>query len=191
MLQCYGGRIGSVDADRPAWSSGAVSAINKCYLKPYPCCRFLHPAIDALLKLCEQQGIHREDILEVEVDTYAAAADLRAVGWDTLFTAQLSFPYTLAVAIERGEVGPAGYADAARRDANILRHVPKIVIREDARMTAAYPEQACARVVVRTRNGQRHREVVVNPLGSPENPLTAFPRATDPRSSRQPISNDL
>lgn len=169
LLQCFGG---SVDPGQGLVTAEDDFAINRCYLKPYPCCRHLHPTIDAVLSLRKRHSISPEEISAVEVETFAAAAELRSVEWGSLFSAQLSFPFTLAIAIEFGEVTSSSYADAARHDHRVLRHIPNISIREDTSMTAAYPGIAPARVEVRTRSGEVYQERVLHPLGSVENPLS-------------------
>src|ERR1700676_4254775 len=55
--------------------------ITDCYIKPYPCCRHIQPAVEALIGLNEDEKIATEDILRVDTAPYRIAAEHAETGW--------------------------------------------------------------------------------------------------------------
>src|SRR5229473_233152 len=97
------------DATRPEPGSSARAialppavtfGITDCYIKPYPCCRHIQPAVEALIGLLNDQGIAADDVQHIEVATYRIAAEHAETGWGDFASAQLSFPYLMGVALK-------------------------------------------------------------------------------------------
>src|SRR5271165_1988413 len=53
----------------------APFGITDCYIKPYPCCRHIQPAVEALIAILEAHAIAASEVQRVEVETYAIAAE--------------------------------------------------------------------------------------------------------------------
>jgi 2-methylcitrate dehydratase PrpD len=83
---------------------GGALAITRSYIKPYPCCRHIHPAIDALLEMKVSHRIDPDRVVRIDVGTYEAAMPHAALGWESFTVAQLSFPYVMGVALRSGRV---------------------------------------------------------------------------------------
>jgi len=84
------------DADAP-WELRQTS------IKPWPCCRHTHPAIDAALALHEE--LAGASIESVRVDTYQAALDVcNRPTPDSQYEAKFSLYHTVAAALEYGKV---------------------------------------------------------------------------------------
>src|SRR5712692_9329321 len=71
------------DATRPEPGSSARAialppavtfGITDCYIKPYPCCRHIQPAVEALIGLLEDENIATADVIRVDTETYRIAA---------------------------------------------------------------------------------------------------------------------
>lgn len=146
-------------------------AIADCYIKPHACCRHLHPGIDALLAITQREQVAPDDVTAIEVDTYRVAATHGEIGWSSMTSAQMSFPFALAAALEYGAVDLARYSEQGRRDSRLLGHCGKVAIRPDDALDAVYPERRPARVTLRTADGRRLEERVDEPLGSAGNPV--------------------
>jgi 2-methylcitrate dehydratase PrpD len=58
--------------------------ITDCYIKPYPCCRHIQPALEAFIEIIKGANIAAEEIEAVEVATYRIAAEHAHTGWDDL-----------------------------------------------------------------------------------------------------------
>ena len=141
-----------------------------CYIKPYPCCRHLQPAIDAVLALAGEHDLDAGEVEAIEVETYAIAAGHAGVGWDDFASSQLSFPFVLATALRYRAVELAHFNDAARRDPLTAALCARVRVRASDDMDRRYRTQRPARVTLRARG--RHFEYdAQEALGSPEIPL--------------------
>lgn len=168
VLQAFGGLT---NWPARAGQPGVPPIVASSYLKPYPCCRHIHPAIDALLELRARHALDPDVVERVEVGTYAVAMPHAALSWDDFVIAQLSFPYVMGVALRTGRVELSSFDEAARRDPAILADVAKVSVAVDAECDANYPVQGPARVTLLLRDGRRFSAYVPEPLGSPARPL--------------------
>jgi 2-methylcitrate dehydratase PrpD len=151
---------------------GGALAITRSYLKPYPCCRHIHPAIDALLELRRRHDIDPDRVERVDVGTYEAAMPHAALPFDSFTVAQLSFPYVMAAALRTGKVDLESFAGKARSDPRSGADAAKIRVSAEPECCASYPKQGPARVTVTMKDGAVHGLYVAQPLGAPENPLS-------------------
>jgi 2-methylcitrate dehydratase len=86
-------------------------------------------------------------------------------------TADHSIPYLVAVALADGEVTPSQFTEERIADAATQALLPKISVREDPSMTAAFPGALAAHISAMV--GERKYEAVVpNAKGHELNPLT-------------------
>src|SRR5262249_1401776 len=49
--------------------------ITDCYIKPYPCCRHIQPAVEALIGLLNDEAIASDEVQRIDVATYRIAAE--------------------------------------------------------------------------------------------------------------------
>lgn len=159
-------------AGAPGDPQRAPLAISQCYIKPHSCCRHFHAAIDALLDMRKAEHLAPDAVARVEVGTYAIAAEHAHTGWQDMASAQMSFPFTMAVALAHGQVDVPSYLPDARRDPTVLAHCGKVSIAVDEECERIYPGVRAARVAVTTTSGQRHERMVREPFGSPTHPLS-------------------
>ena len=54
--------------------------ITDCYIKPYPCCRHIQPAVEALIGLLRDKQIATDEVERIDVATYRIAAE-HAADW--------------------------------------------------------------------------------------------------------------
>lgn len=144
-------------------------------IKPYPCCRGNHGAIDATLSLVQTHGLRAEDI--EEVIAYLPQGPCNTVGKpfqlreSPQVDVQFSIYYTLATAIVRGDVGVGDFAEEKIRDpyihqvANKIRCLPHEGV-EDPR--ALLP----VTVEIKTKDGRKYTKRVDYAKGHPKNPMT-------------------
>ena len=147
-------------------------AIANCYMKPHACCRHIHSAIDAVLDIASAEHLRPEDIAAVRVGTYAIAASHAAIGWSEMTTAQMSFPFAVAVALVRGHVGLHDFDDAARADPAVNAMTQRIHVTVDAQCDTDYPRLRAAKVEVEATDGRRFDRYVAEPYGAASNPLS-------------------
>ena len=97
-----------------------------CVIKPYPCCRANHSAVDTALKIVAQPGYKVDDILEIELNTAPAVLDLFVgkpfiLGDTPQIDAAFSIRYTVADALLRKAVLPQHFTESAIRDPAIAK----------------------------------------------------------------------
>ena len=144
--------------------------IADCYFKPYPCCRHLQPAAEATFAVRAEAGVRADEIERIEVETYAIAADHAHTGWGDFASAQLSFPYIMALAARDGAITLRSFDEKTRGDAELTRLAGLVQVAVDPVLDAAYPARRPARVTIVTGRG-RFTSEAMEALGSDEVPL--------------------
>lgn len=156
------GRDGFFQAYSAAANAGRVSlppqsafAITDCYVKPYACCRHLQPAIEALIALTEEAKLGPDDVQSIQVETYRIAAEHAHTGWGDFASAQLSFPFTMAVALRYGWIELAHFEAGIRADPQMAALAARVQVSAPAEIDQLYPRLRPARVTVVTTDGRR------------------------------------
>jgi 2-methylcitrate dehydratase PrpD len=132
--------------------------ITDCYIKPYACCRHIQPAVEALVALMNEEKIKTDEVKAVEVETYRIAAEHADTGWDDFASAQLSFPYLIALALEHRAIRLEHFADARRRDPALAELARKLRVTAPPEIDRLYPQLRPARVTVKTTRGAFTRQ---------------------------------
>jgi 2-methylcitrate dehydratase PrpD len=109
----------------------------------------------------------------VRVETFPIAARHNGTDLDTVLQAQLSLPYTVAVALTRGAVTLGDFAADARSDATVRALMNRVTVTVDPDADAAYPRSGRpARTTVELAGGRTVSTWVQHPYGEPANPLS-------------------
>src|SRR5260370_542802 len=134
--------------------------ITDCYIKPYPCCRHIQPAVEALIGLLNDENLASEEVERIEVATYRIAAEHAQTGWDDFASAQLSFPYLIGLALKFRAIRLEHFADEVRRDPAFAAIGRKLTVTAPADVDRRYPQLRPARVTGRAARGSftRHAE---------------------------------
>ncbi len=154
-----------VTADRP----GRPWELVQTSIKPWPCCRHTHPAIDAALALHAELG--GAEVAKVEVATYRAALDVcdRPDPQDP-YSAKFSLQHCVGIALAEGEVGLSSFDAEARARAKAMR--AKVSVALDADIDAAYPKAWGTDIAVTTADGRRLAASRRAAKGDPDKPVT-------------------
>ena len=132
--------------------------ITDCYIKPYPCCRHIQPAVEALIGLLADENIASDEVERVEVATYRIAAEHAETGWDDFASAQLSFPYLIGLALKFRAIKLEHFADAVRREPGFATIARKLSVTAPPDVDRLYPQLRPARVTVTTARGSFTRQ---------------------------------
>ena len=146
--------------------------IMSIYNKPYASCRHTHPAIEASMRIREQDGFRIDELESILVRTYKLAVgghDHKQV--NGISSAKMSMPYSVAVALVTGNAGLNEFSDSNVADARILDIAQKVDVIADDEFTALCPQRRAAAVEVKTKSGLFSFRIDY-PKGEPENPLT-------------------
>ncbi|WP_137929649.1 MmgE/PrpD family protein [Mesorhizobium comanense] len=139
-------------------------------IKPWPCCRHTHPAIDGAIALHHE--IAGEPIARVLVGAYRAALDVcdRPSPEDP-YSAKFSLQHTVAIALADGRVDQASFDSDARQ--RMVGERQKVDVDLAPGIEAAYPESWGAEIQVETVSGRRLSASRHDAKGDPDNPVTA------------------
>ena len=146
--------------------------IEKIYQKVYAACRHCHPAIEAAIAIRNDINIEPEQVEKIEVHTYKLAVgghDHKVI--KGMSSAKLSTPFSVAMAIVKGNAGFVDYSEESLNDALVLSLTRKVDVLEDERLTSLSPAKRAARVTIYTENGVFEHQVDY-PKGQPENPIS-------------------
>jgi 2-methylcitrate dehydratase PrpD len=145
--------------------------VHNIEFKKYIGCGYLHPSVDALMMLVNEQNINYEDVerVEAEVVPFHALVCDRPVP-ETFAAARFSFQFLLAEVLLRGKVDYSTFQTEAKLFDPKFREAEskvKLIVRED--LPEGYKG---ARVTVIKKNGRKLVKDLKAFLGHPKNPLT-------------------
>ena len=143
----------------------------------YPCCRFLHTAIDAALRLRERAP----DLVNGHATIAAINIAVNEEAWRGLVEpvdvkrrprnsvdAQFSFPYTVATALIKGRVGIVDFSPAALVDEQVLALAQRVHVEHSAALDEDGGKGITPAIVTLRRNdGTVLVERNDTPTGSP------------------------
>lgn len=150
-------------------------------MKPYPCCRSAHCAIDGSLRLrkmiMEESEDPAEEVKKVEIGTYEVGYKQCAVSDGCLhpkntMDAKFSTPFCTASALIYGKVTGEEFKQSVVDDKRVKELIEKIHVTADERFTAEYPAHWGCSVKVILNNGHVLETEVKDPAGSADSPLT-------------------
>jgi 2-methylcitrate dehydratase PrpD len=143
--------------------------------KAYPSCGYTHGPIFSTLTLMKENGIKPDDVLEINISTGRNAADLfepseRKRRPPVVPDAQFSIPYTVGVAVIKGNVGIGDFTPEAIKDERVLAVAQKVnpIILPELTKREVDPSI----VEIKTKDGRRFSMRMDNRKGTPENPMS-------------------
>lgn len=125
---------------------GSNWLIMQQYFKPHPVCRWAQSPIEAVLDLRRTHGLASQDVTRIDIESFHEATRLATHTPTSTEQAQYSTSFPCAVALVRGDLGPADVSEAALNDPEILRLSCATQMREHAEANAAFPHRRLARV---------------------------------------------
>lgn len=147
--------------------------IEETYIKIHAGCRGNHAPIDVIQDLIKKHEIRPEEIKEikVKVDSVTMAGsipDPRDGG-----QAQLSIPFSVALAIVEGNASIYQYTDKKVSDPKICSMMAKIFIDVDKHLDEEYPDKRSAHGEIILIDGRKFSAFIGMARGEPEHPLSA------------------
>jgi 2-methylcitrate dehydratase PrpD len=155
---------GAVTRDPEApWQLHATS------IKPWPCCRHTHPAVDAALELHGRLGGAAPQA--IDVSTYAAALEVcDRPSPANEYAAKFSLQHCVALALAEGRIGFDSFDAAARQRLTPLYQ--RVSMRAAEPFVSAYPLNWGARIAVKLPDGRELSAKRDACKGDPGQPLT-------------------
>jgi 2-methylcitrate dehydratase len=155
LEQMFGGPI-QVD-----WDDPSLDFVKQTVLKKY--CSLIHgqPVIEATMDLRHRYNLIAADVEHVRCDTFQAGYDFAGGGnygskdhpWHKE-QGDYNLKYLISAALLDGQVGPAQLTDERVQAPDAQAMVARIECRPDAQLTARFPQELGARIIVRTKDGR-------------------------------------
>jgi 2-methylcitrate dehydratase PrpD len=147
-------------------------------VKPHGCCRYMHPPIDAILKIVKGNDLPPEKVEKVRVGILRAGAHLIAEPLEEKYSpqsivdAQFSMPFGAAIAVLYRKAGLEEFHFSKIRSEEVKRMMRRVECVTDPDLEKTFPKQWCATAEIFTKDGKRHFTKVEYCKGDPENPLS-------------------
>jgi len=168
------------------WEHADYEGVATATIKKFIAMIHTQSAIECILELLNKSPVKAADIISIEADVSKMTYDFSGGGLygnaaadvSTKEQADHSLPYLLAVAVLDGQVMQAQFTPQRINSADVQSLMKKVVTRLDADFTRRYPKEFCARIIIRTKDGQVLTHEVSNYPGMPSHPFT-WADATD------------
>lgn len=133
---------------------GTKYQIMDLYFKPYSCCRWAHPAIDACIDLMNQNNITYNDIDHVTIYTFKRATLLSKIVPGSSDEAQYNIAYPVAAAIVYGDFSLAQVREENLGDEKVIRMMSKLSFETDEELDRQFPARRICRAEIMTVDGR-------------------------------------
>lgn len=164
----------SVFDERPDATAdlGSAYKILDLYFKPHACCRWAHPAIEAVRRIRERHPLDLAAIKTVRVLTFDAATRLGPVLPATTEEAQYSLAWPIAASLVDGWVGPEQVSEARLADPRIRDFAERVQAAVSPELDRRFPAEALCELDIVLRDGTVYSSGVCGAKGDPADPLT-------------------
>jgi 2-methylcitrate dehydratase PrpD len=133
---------------------GDALRIQQNYFKRYACCRYNHPALDAVLALAAREGLHADQVERVVVTTIPFGPRMAEPAPGSMLAAKFSIPYAVAAALVLGRADVAAFAEPALADPRIRALAARVEVRVDPEMSPRRSDYPTAVVEIVLRGGR-------------------------------------
>lgn len=135
------------------------------YFKPYPCCRWGHPAIDACVDTMKKNGITHADVERVVIKTFKRATLLSKIEPKTADEAQYNIAYPVASSIVYGDFGIDRVLNENLSDPTVLEMMKRLSFEVDEELDSKFPAKRICRAEIYTRDGKVYTSPNCEPRG--------------------------
>ncbi|MBL4749955.1 MAG: MmgE/PrpD family protein [Amylibacter sp.] len=146
--------------------------VKHTHYKPYPCCRWAHPSLDAVQELMTKNSLTHARVKAVKIKTFHNAT--RLAGHEPQspdeFTYAIAFP--VAAMIVRGQVGIDELTSETLKDPDILRISRATELIDDPHLTKISDGKRWAQVTIIDVDGVEYIDAPRTPRGDTDMPLS-------------------
>ena len=146
--------------------------VEDTHYKPYPCCRWAHPSLDAAADLMKTHDLAAAQVAGVEIKTFHNATRLAGHTPATPDEFAYSIAFPVAAMIVRGQVGVPELSEATLQDPEILRISKATTLIDDPHLTEISEGKRWAQVTLVLKDGTRVEAAPRTPRGDTDLPLS-------------------
>ncbi|MBE6929246.1 MAG: MmgE/PrpD family protein [Ruminococcaceae bacterium] len=168
VLSGFEGNKNLLEADEYAHyldDLGQKWEVMNLYFKPYTCCRWAHPVIDACIGLMREHKLVPADVKHVSVKTFHRATLLSKIVPATVDEAQYNIAYPVAAALVYGDFGYAQVRQESLGDPVVVAMMDKLSFETDEALDRQFPARRICRVVLTTVDGRVFESPECEPRG--------------------------
>ena len=157
---------------------GESWAISSTSIKPYPCCKLIHPALQALLELRAGNGISPECVTKIRAGINREDYDMICEPLDikrrprTVVDAIYSLPYVLSVGLVRGRVCLSDFRPESLTDPDVVGVTERVEPVRDESLPRFTDSGFPSWVELSTQDGRTLRQYAESVPGSPGRPMS-------------------
>jgi len=161
--------------------------VEHTHYKPYPCCRWAHPSLDAVQELMAKNNLSHTQVKAVKIKTFHNATRLAGHEPQSLdeFTYAIAFP--VAAMIVRGKVGIDELTPETLQDPDILRISRATELIDDPHLTKISVDKRWAQVTIIDTDGVEYADAPRTPRGDVDIPLSETEISTKFHSFADPV----
>lgn len=147
-------------------------------IKPYACCRYMQPPIDAVIKVMKDHALKADEVARIDLGILRAGSSLIAEPMEdkcrpqSIVDAQFSMPFGAAVAVLYGKAGLKEFQLSKIRSDKVKAIMQKVTCSLDPALEKIFPRQWAGKAKIVTTDGKTYKTLVEYPKGDPENPLS-------------------
>ena len=135
------------------------------YFKPYPCCRWGHPAIDACTGLMRAYSITADKIESVTIHTFRRATLLSKIVPRTADEAQYNIAYPVAATLVYGDFGLEQVREENLGDPKVVSMMQRLSFVVDEALDKQFPVRRICRAEIITKDGHKFLSDECEPRG--------------------------
>ena len=162
------------DVEQVSNELGTVFEILRVDKKPYPCCRSIHPAIDAILSVRKEKCIASDQVKRIKIRSYEVGVKQCGVILYPTNVAEAGFSmrYGVAVAYIDGAAGKEQFSSDRINDPKVRELAERIDYVADEEFTARYPKSWGCSVEILFQDGASVSRDILDASGSFKSPMT-------------------
>ncbi len=175
FLHAYSSRA---DASKILEGIGSGFEILRTSVKPYACCRYMQPPIDALLKIVKENDLKPDQIEKVSLGLLSPGTSLIAEPAEikyrpqSIVDAQFSMPFGAAVSLLYRKAGLREFQISRIQSEEVKQMMKRVKCQVDPELDRTFPDQWCGTAEILTKDGIRFFTKIEYCKGDPENPLS-------------------
>ena len=144
---------------------GEKYEIMDLYFKPYTCCRWAHPAIDACIGLLNQHNIDYTQIKRVVIHTFHRATLLSKIVPKEVDEAQYNIAYPVAASLVYKDFGYMQVRKESLGDPKVVEMMKKLSFAVDEEFDSKFPKHRICKAEIETLDGRIFMSEECEPRG--------------------------
>lgn len=166
---------------------GKVYRVEELYYKPYACCRWAQPGLEALKELMMKHNITKSKVKNLKIYTFTESASLSRKHPKNTEDAQYNLTFPLAAYLVTGEVGPNQVLEELNNP-EILKIMDRIEVQISDELNQQFPKNALSRMEIEDNEGQLYSSSIHQAKGDYNFPLSSAEKKNKFYSLVEPIA---